>query len=96
MSIKVKVDVCNREKIAGWAINEISPLERVALDLLVDGKFHNTIFARRERPDLKKAGIGDGKHGFLYNFSNRVKSKSSLIICLVLSDTNQRVYMTEI
>lgn len=51
--------------IAGWAIDNSSPWERVEVQLFVDGKFHDTVVADRSRPDLSSAGWAlDEWHGY--------------------------------
>lgn len=53
--------------IAGWAIDNSSPWERVEVQLFIDGKFFDTVVANRSRPDLSSAGWAlDEWHG--YNF----------------------------
>lgn len=53
--------------IAGWAVDNGSPWERVEVQLFVDGKFFDTALANRSRPDVSAAGWAlDEWHG--YNF----------------------------
>ncbi len=96
MTIKVKVDVCNKEKISGWAIDSSDFSQGVALDLLIDGKFHGMIFAYKDRDDLLKAGIGNGKHGFIYKFSKLIRNKVQAEVSLLVSETREIVYTDRI
>jgi len=53
--------------IAGWAVNNASPYERVEVQLFIDGKLHGTQVAQLSRPDVAAAGWAkDEWHG--YNF----------------------------
>ena len=98
MKYRIAVDICNKNKISGWAINYSNPSESLALDLMVNDKFHATIFARNHRSDLVKAGIGNGQHGFIYKFSNLVKKKYNpkAKVKLILLATQETVYTNDI
>ncbi|HEX5325914.1 MAG TPA: hypothetical protein VFW75_04530 [Acetobacteraceae bacterium] len=49
--------------LVGWC-REIGEAAPVRLDLLVDGEIRSSFLAGQSRDDLKRAGIGDGSHGF--------------------------------
>jgi hypothetical protein len=52
-------------EIAGWAVNEASPWERVQVQLFIDGNFVATAVANRSRPDVVAAGwSADEWHGY--------------------------------
>jgi hypothetical protein len=54
--------------IAGWAVNDASPWERVEVQLFIDGEFLGEQVAAISRPDVARAGwTRDEWHG--YNFS---------------------------
>src|ERR1051325_10952845 len=54
--------------IAGWAVNNASPWERVEVQLFIDGKLYASQVAQLSRPDIVKAGWAkDEWHG--YNFT---------------------------
>lgn len=54
--------------IAGWAVNDSAPWDRVPVQLFVDGKFIGTQSAHLSRPDVSSAGWAkDEWHG--YNFT---------------------------
>lgn len=57
------LDQCDRDRIAGWAWQPgvDTPL---ALQVLDNGVPLVRILANRDRPDLRAAGIGNGRHGF--------------------------------
>lgn len=53
--------------IAGWAVDNGSPWERVEVQLFVDGKFFGTGVANRSRPDVSAAGWAlDEWHGYTF------------------------------
>jgi hypothetical protein len=96
MSIRINIDVCDDRRISGWATDNKNIDDRVTLDLLVDDRFHATIFARNERADLIRSNIGDGKHAFQYHFSALVRRKSKAKIALVVSATGEPIYSQEV
>ena len=56
--------------IAGWAVNDNAPLERVTVQLFVDGKFVATQTANLSRPDVAVAGWAkDEWHGYQFSLS---------------------------
>lgn len=56
------------QTIAGWAINDADPWQRVEVQLFVDGKFHETQVANQSRPDVMAAGWAkDEWHGYVFN-----------------------------
>jgi len=53
--------------IAGWAVDNGSPWERVEVQLFIDGKFFGTAVANRPRPDVSAAGWAlDEWHGYSF------------------------------
>ena len=60
-------EALNSQAIAGWAVNNASPWERVEVQLFIDGKLYASQVAQLSRPDIVKAGWAkDEWHG--YNF----------------------------
>ncbi|HSK62794.1 MAG TPA: hypothetical protein VK893_03100 [Pyrinomonadaceae bacterium] len=54
--------------IAGWAVNNAEPWERVEVQLFIDGKLYGSQVAQLSRPDVSAAGWAkDEWHG--YNFA---------------------------
>ncbi|MEP6706496.1 MAG: hypothetical protein ABJC05_03195 [Pyrinomonadaceae bacterium] len=54
-------------EIAGWAVNQNSPWERVQVQLFIDGGFVATAVANRSRPDVQAAGwSADEWHGYFF------------------------------
>jgi hypothetical protein len=60
--------VIETRTIAGWAVNDAEPWERVEVQLFVDGKLFGAQVAQLSRPDVAAAGWArDEWHG--YNFA---------------------------
>lgn len=60
--------VAASRSIAGWAVNDAAPWDRVEVQLFIDGRFIDTQVAQLSRPDVFAAGWSkDEWHG--YNFS---------------------------
>lgn len=58
------IDVINRHRIAGWAQNPQHPEAPVCLDIYTDGRLIGRTLANRYREDLRRAGLGSGRHSF--------------------------------
>jgi SAM-dependent methyltransferase len=58
------VDGINNDYVQGWAVDEEDPSRRVSIDVLYNGELLTRTLAGFPRPDLHKAGIGDGSNGF--------------------------------
>ena len=63
----------------GWVVNLVDPEDVVEIDVRCDGTLLTVIRADRERADLKKAGIGNGRHGFRYVLPNIARTEGSQI-----------------
>ena len=60
-------EAIDSQAIAGWAVNNASPWERVEVQLFIDGKLYASQVAQLSRPDVLAAGWAkDEWHG--YNF----------------------------
>ena len=61
-------EALNSQAIAGWAVNNASPWERVEVQLFIDGKLYASQVAQLSRPDVASRGWAkDEWHG--YNFA---------------------------
>ena len=58
------VDSATDFLIAGWARNLAQSEERLRIELRIEDVVVASDIANRERPDLVKAGVGDGRHAF--------------------------------
>ena len=63
--------VSESRSIAGWAVNNGSPWERVEVQLFIDGKFVAARPANLSRPDVSRAGWArDEWHGYRFDIGN--------------------------
>ena len=67
-------DVADCNVISGWAWNANQPNSPVNLDIYDGAAVVATVSANIFRPDLLKAGIGNGCHGFIYAVDNLLKN----------------------
>jgi hypothetical protein len=58
------VDGVRAGRLLGWAHDAQRPGERLALEVILDGRSIGRCVADETREDLIRAGIGDGRHGF--------------------------------
>lgn len=68
------IDFYRDGALYGWARDANQPDIPISLCVYIDGKFKNRILANLERPDLREAGIGDGRHGFQLSLHSYVKN----------------------
>jgi autotransporter passenger strand-loop-strand repeat protein len=59
-----RVDVVTSTRIAGWAQDAAEPDRPVDVLVFRNGERIALVLANRYRPDLQRAGIGDGRHSF--------------------------------
>ena len=64
-----RLDGVEAGRIAGWAFQPERPGQPVWLEVLDGDGVIARVEARRHRPDLEQAGIGDGRSGFELNLS---------------------------
>jgi hypothetical protein len=58
------------KSLAGWAVNDASPWERVEVQLFVDGQFQANQTANLSRPDVSTSGWAkDEWHGYSFQLS---------------------------
>ena len=63
-AMKGRVDAIEEGRLYGWAFDPSYPTERLIIRVLLDDKPIAEATADKERPDLKRNGIGDGLHAF--------------------------------
>jgi hypothetical protein len=55
------------QAIAGWAVNDAEPYQRVHVQLFVNGQFVASTVANQSRPDVSAAGWArDAWHGYMF------------------------------
>ncbi|HEV8168496.1 MAG TPA: hypothetical protein VGP59_04085, partial [Pyrinomonadaceae bacterium] len=63
--------VVQEKRIAGWAVNDADPWQRVEVQLFIDGKLVATQLAQLSRPDVVAAGWAkDEWHGYSFVLSD--------------------------
>ncbi|MGH6859373.1 MAG: hypothetical protein ACRECY_03895 [Phyllobacterium sp.] len=62
--VKGRVDAIDDGRLYGWAFDPAAPTKRLTIRVLLDGKPIAEAVADKDRPDLKRSGIGDGAHAF--------------------------------
>jgi len=81
------VDSATPSGLFGWAWNAARPEERVAVELRLADVVVATVIADRERSDLGKAGIGDGRHAFdLPLRPDWVRRRAELSVVVITAD----------
>lgn len=63
-AMKGRVDAVDDGRLFGWAFDPSTPDKRLTIRVLLDGKPIAEAVADKERPDLRRNGIGDGSHAF--------------------------------
>ncbi|MFJ5368816.1 hypothetical protein ACIPIA_06305 [Bosea sp. CER48] len=59
-----RIDALDGSRLHGWIWDEARPDEAVTVKLFCDGKLATEITADQSRVDLRRNGIGDGRHAF--------------------------------
>ena len=77
-----RVDAIDMGRIFGWAFDPMAPDQRLIIRVLLDGKVIAEAVADRNRPDLRRNGIGDGKHAFEIALPDPVQSRANDIVVM--------------
>ncbi|MEK1927424.1 MAG: hypothetical protein AAAB11_18615 [Rhizobium giardinii] len=75
-----RVDAIDMGRIFGWAFDPMAPDQRLTIRVLLDAKVIAEAVADRNRPDLRRNGIGDGKHAFEIALPEPVQSRASDLV----------------
>jgi ubiquinone/menaquinone biosynthesis C-methylase UbiE len=68
MSIIGVVDTVSRDAVAGWVYSDDAPDEHLTVTVVVGATEISSIVANGYRPDLQRAGKGNGDHAFQIKF----------------------------
>ncbi|MEI2301233.1 hypothetical protein [Ensifer sp. MJa1] len=85
--LKGRVDAIDQGRVFGWAFDPATPEKRLAIRVLLDGKIIAEAMADRNRPDLKRNGIGDGNHAFEISLPELANARAGELV--VLASTGQ-------
>ncbi len=77
-----RVDAVDMGRIFGWAFDPMAPDQRLTIRVLLDGKVIAEAVADRNRPDLRRNGIGDGKHAFEIALPDPFHSRANDIVVM--------------
>ena len=70
----------NNGRLAGWAKARNADEMRVSVELELDGKVVQQTIADTFRPDVQRAGYGDGRYGFVFAIGKDVDRSSIVIV----------------
>ncbi|MFK0274998.1 hypothetical protein ACIQUG_15030 [Ensifer sp. NPDC090286] len=80
--LKGRVDAIDQGRVFGWAFDPETPEKRLAIRVLLDGKVIAEALADRNRPDLKRNGIGDGNHAFEIALPEMASARTGELVVL--------------
>ncbi len=80
-----RVDAIDGGRLFGWAFDPATPGQRLKVRVLLDGAPVAEAVADRNRPDLKRNGIGDGKHAFEIALPEAVQKRSRDLVVMAMS-----------
>jgi hypothetical protein len=80
-----RVDAIDMGRVFGWAFDPMAPDQRLTIRVLLDGKVIAEAVADRNRPDLRRNGIGDGNHAFEIALPDPVQSRASDLVVVALN-----------
>ncbi|WP_431322882.1 hypothetical protein [Rhizobium sp. YTU87027] len=75
-----RVDAIDMGRVFGWAFDPMAPGQRLTIRVLLDGKVIAETVADRNRPDLRRNGIGDGNHAFEIALPDLVQSRANDLV----------------
>lgn len=81
-------DITNCNGIIGWAWDRNHPDNPVKVDIFVGERLLATVTAGDFRQDLLDAGIGDGRHNFMYPVPPQLKDGKPHVIRMKFAGTN--------
>jgi len=83
-----RVDALDGNRLHGWIWDEARPEERLTVRLLQGNVAVQEVLADQSRIDLRRNGIGDGRHAFAMEIDDRVAAaRADLIIVGVSPST---------
>jgi len=89
--------VVREQRIAGWAVNDADPWQRVEVQLFIDGKLVGTQLAQVSRPDVVAAGWArDQWHGYSFAVSDLKTGTHEARMYAVHSSSNGARYTLQL
>lgn len=84
--LKGRVDAIDQGRVFGWAFDPETPEKRLAIRVLLDGKVIAEALADRNRPDLKRNGIGDGNHAFEIALPDTASARAAELVVMASTE----------
>lgn len=82
-----RVDALDGNRLHGWIWDEARPEERLKVKLTLDGRAVAEVVADQSRIDLRRNGIGDGRHAFSMELSDETVAARDRLVILGVSPT---------
>lgn len=73
------VEQISEEAVLGWAHDPDQPAEGVVVNIYLDDRLAGTAVAAAFRPDLRAAGLGDGRKAFFFNPSPQLGATEAAV-----------------
>jgi tetratricopeptide (TPR) repeat protein len=89
MAIEARIEGVRDGVIRGWAWDAAAPGRRIQVLLKADGARVAACRADRARGDLRRAGIGDGSHGWQFVLPLGLQDAASHLFTLHLAETEE-------
>jgi hypothetical protein len=81
------LDRADTTRVAGWVWDKNRPETPISVEIYEDDTLLATVTADQFREGLKKAGKGDGRHGFVYRPSGNLKDGKTHSVRAVIAGT---------
>src|ERR1700733_2173076 len=72
MALQGCLDAVEPFQVRGWVRDPQNPQEALTVQIILDNGTIGTVQANLYRPDLQKAGVGTGRHAFIYNLDQKL------------------------
>jgi molybdenum cofactor biosynthesis enzyme MoaA len=86
-AVRSYIDQAAGSSVIGWVYDAEHPDQRLTVDAYFGPKLVGSVVADHLRPDLVRAGIGDGRYGFSFQLQRRDLGASPIDIQLKVRET---------
>ncbi len=86
--IRGYLDYAQSFRIYGWAFDETNPHRRVTVEIKLGDDVLGTAVADTYRQDLRDSGVGDGRHGFSFDFISSLDDNALARVVVHALDPN--------
>ncbi|MEQ9348376.1 MAG: hypothetical protein RIG26_18240 [Thalassospira sp.] len=91
-TLEGRVDAIDQKRLFGWVWSPERPDARVEVVIRLNGHALLRVSAENERVDLRRNGIGDGKHAFEAELPDAAMANvESLSVCAVIPETREEI-----